>query len=268
MLQKLRFRNSAGTPRGQFQSRKPAPDSLTHAQVPAADAAVRYEGRVLYEAPPSGSVRFDWPGTAMRVCVQWPADAPEAEREVWVRLNGRGAVFNISANERPMGQLKTDDSEREYLLICGCQDPVTALELRLRTEVHQCIRVSALVLAPLDARLQETQVQPHGCVGMAVHRRSQGGTPPPPRPPFSLLLPFQCLRLTAKILLRRLRCQEELSSLNFGPSSAGTMGGPWEEGCPSQPPLPSDPPPPFPSNPRHPDATAGNQPRHSAHEAT
>ena len=74
--------------------------------------------------------------------------------------------------------------------------------------------------------------------------------PPPLRPPS--LLPFQCLRLTANILLRRLRCQEDLRFKNFGPPSAGTIGGPWEEGGPSQPPpLPiprpcANPPPPSP----------------------
>ena len=39
-----------------------------------------------------------------------------------------------------------------------------------------------------------------------------GGTPagsPCPPPP---ILPFQCLRLTARIFLRRLRCQEDLST--------------------------------------------------------
>ena len=62
-----------------------------------------------------------------------------------------------------------------------------------------------------------------------------GVTPPPP----SLLL-FQCWRLTAKILLRRLRCQEDLSFKTLGPPSVGTIGGPWEEGGPSQ----TRPPPP------------------------
>ena len=62
-----------------------------------------------------------------------------------------------------------------------------------------------------------------------------GGTPPP--------LPFQCSRLTAKILLWRLRRQEDLSVKTFGLPSAGAMGGPKEEGV-SQP----DPPPPPPSN--------------------
>ena len=57
-------------------------------------------------------------------------------------------------------------------------------------------------------------------------------TPPCP------LLPFQCLRLTAKILLRCLRCQDDLSVKKFGPPSAGTIGRAWEQGCPSQIPLP------------------------------
>ena len=43
---------------------------------------------------------------------------------------------------------------------------------------------------------------PQGCVRTAVNRRR---SPPPP------LFPFQCLRLTATILLRRLRHQENLS---------------------------------------------------------
>ena len=60
------------------------------------------------------------------------------------------------------------------------------------------------------------------------------------------LLPFQCLRLTAVVLLRRLQCQEDLSFKLSGLPSAGTIGGPSEEGGPSQTPLPppSDPPPP------------------------
>ena len=46
-----------------------------------------------------------------------------------------------------------------------------------------------------------------GCIRRAVQLREGGGnTPPPPRTP---LLPFQCLGLTAKFLLRRLRCQED-----------------------------------------------------------
>ena len=80
-----------------------------------------------------------------------------------------------------------------------------------------------------------------GCIGTAVHRRRRGGTPPP-------LLPFQCLRLTAKILLRRLRCQEDLSLKIVGPPSVGTIGGPKEEGGPSQPP-PFRPPLPLPRPP-------------------
>ena len=56
----------------------------------------------------------------------------------------------------------------------------------------------------------------------------------PGRPPLS----FQCWRLTAKILLRRLWCQEDLCFKIFGPPSAGTIGGPKEEGGPSQTPSP------------------------------
>ena len=59
-------------------------------------------------------------------------------------------------------------------------------------------------------------------------------------PPWTPLPPFQCLRLTAKILLRR---QEDLSSKFFDPPLAGTTGEPWEEGCPSQPPPPFRPQP-------------------------
>ena len=69
-----------------------------------------------------------------------------------------------------------------------------------------------------------------------------GSGVPPLDPPLPPPLPFQRLRLTTKILLRRLWCQEDLSLKNFGPPSAGTIGGPWEEGGPSQTPLP---PPPF-----------------------
>ena len=75
-----------------------------------------------------------------------------------------------------------------------------------------------------------------------------GEAPPPPpsspdpSPPTPLdpppLLPFQCLRLTAKILLRRLRCQEVLGFKMFAPPSAGAIGGPSEEGGPSHPPPP------------------------------
>ena len=71
------------------------------------------------------------------------------------------------------------------------------------------------------------------------------GYPPPWTPP--PLLPFQCLRPTAKILLRRLRPQEDLSFKSFGLPSAGTIGGPREEDAPGQspltPPLQTPPPP-------------------------
>ena len=74
----------------------------------------------------------------------------------------------------------------------------------------------------------------HYPAGRDVLERPYTEAPIPP--PF---LPFQCLMLTAKILLQRLRCQEDLSLNFFGPPSAGTKGGPWEEGGPSQPPPPS-----------------------------
>ena len=70
-----------------------------------------------------------------------------------------------------------------------------------------------------------------------------GGLPSPPSSP------SKCLRLTAKVLLRRLPCQEDLRFKIFGPPSARTIGGPWGEGGGSQsPPSPllQDPPPPTP----------------------
>ena len=81
-----------------------------------------------------------------------------------------------------------------------------------------------------------------GWIRTAVHRRKRGGgVPPPPRTP---LLPFQCLRLTAKVLLRRLRRQDNLSLKIVGTPSAVTIGGPKEDGGPSQPPpLPLQTPP-------------------------
>ena len=89
---------------------------------------------------------------------------------------------------------------------------------------------------------------------MAVHRRSRGAYPPPRIPP--PFLPFQCLRPTAKILLQPLRCQEDLRFKNFGPPSAGAIGGSCQGGGGgSQPPLPPiaplsntslEPPPPAP----------------------
>ena len=87
--------------------------------------------------------------------------------------------------------------------------------------------------------------------------QEEGGCPPPHRPIDCFLirshppidpplLPFQCLRLTAKILPRRLRCQEDLSFKIFRPAFGGdhrgTLGGGGGGGGPSQPPLP---PPPF-----------------------
>ena len=73
---------------------------------------------------------------------------------------------------------------------------------------------------------------------------SFGGTPPP-------FLPFQCLRVTAKTLLQRLWCHEDLSFKIFVPPLAGTIEGLGRRSVPANPPpLPrlSDPPPSPPSN--------------------
>ena len=60
--------------------------------------------------------------------------------------------------------------------------------------------------------------------------RGGGGTPP---------LPFQCLRLTAKILLRRLRCQEDLRLKFCWPAFAWDhRGGPGRRGVPAKTPSP------------------------------
>ena len=74
--------------------------------------------------------------------------------------------------------------------------------------------------------------------------QEEGDTPSPPP-----LLPFQCLRLTAKFLLRPLWCQEDSRLKNFGAPSARTIGAPGRKGGPSQTPLslpPFRPPPPTP----------------------
>ena len=75
--------------------------------------------------------------------------------------------------------------------------------------------------------------------------QEKGGYPPP-------LLPFQCLRLTAKISLRRLRCHADLSfKLVLARLRRGPQGDPRRRGGPSQtlPPPPlfrPHPPPPLP----------------------
>ena len=61
---------------------------------------------------------------------------------------------------------------------------------------------TALILGACLASFVMPPPPPQACIGTAVHRRRRGGGNPP-------LLPFQCLRLTAKILLRRLRPQED-----------------------------------------------------------
>ena len=81
-----------------------------------------------------------------------------------------------------------------------------------------------------------------GLIGDVLYRPSTagGGPPPPPlEPPFPV--PFQCLRLTAKILIRwqeDLRCK--IFRPAFGGNHRGTLGG---GGVPAKP-LP--PPPPLP----------------------
>ena len=69
------------------------------------------------------------------------------------------------------------------------------------------------------------------------YTRGGGGVPPP--------FTFQCLRLTAKILLGPFGARGDLSLKFFGPPLAGTIGGLKEERCPSQTPLPplTQPPP-------------------------
>ena len=62
-----------------------------------------------------------------------------------------------------------------------------------------------------------------GCIRTAVHRRRRGGYLPLDPLPFPPpLLPFQCLRLTAKTLLRHLR-RHELK--NFWPAFGGDHRG-------------------------------------------
>ena len=61
----------------------------------------------------------------------------------------------------------------------------------------------------LCLRCRRVPPPPVGSITTAVHRRRRGGYPPLDPPPHPLL-PFQCLRLTPKILLRRLRCQGDL----------------------------------------------------------
>ena len=73
-----------------------------------------------------------------------------------------------------------------------------------------------------------------GCIRSAVHRRRSGGVPPPPGLP-----PLPMFEADSQILLRRLRCQKDFN-FEIPPPSAGTIGGPREEGDPSQ-----TPPPPF-----------------------
>ena len=98
---------------------------------------------------------------------------------------------------------------------------------------------------------------PQPCIRMAVHRRRKGFPPPGPPP----LLPFQCSRLTAKILLQCLRCQEDLALKFFRPSFGGDHRG--TQGGGMSPPNPPAPPPP--SNTSLPPPTSAGFPPRKAH---
>ena len=77
-----------------------------------------------------------------------------------------------------------------------------------------------------------------GMYWMGCPPQEEGGYPPlrPPPP----LLPFQCLRLAAKILLQRLRCQEDLRFIKiFG---SGPSGDPGRRGGGAANPPPPPPP--------------------------
>ena len=78
---------------------------------------------------------------------------------------------------------------------------------------------------------------PRRCIRTAVRRRRRGGGVTPPGPP--PILPFQCLRLTAKFLLRCLRGQEDFCFKNFRPAFGGDHRGR------GSPPLHTPPSPPF-----------------------
>ena len=100
-----------------------------------------------------------------------------------------GACRGANAPERLFRTLRT-----------GCTD-------RHGTDPELCAWRDVGALNSLNVANFQTSVQ---CIGAAVRRRRGGGYPGPPSPqrPPPPVLPFQCLRLTAKILLRRLWCQE------------------------------------------------------------
>ena len=77
----------------------------------------------------------------------------------------------------------------------------------------------------------------------AAHRRRKGGTPPPLRPPPPPPLPM--FEADSQNFALAPSVPRGLKLESCGPPSVGTIGGPKEEGCPSQhPPPPSDPPSP------------------------
>ena len=98
-------------------------------------------------------------------------------------------------------------------------------------------RAGGAVDAGADARVR-CRARPHGCMRTAVHR---GGVPPlplDPPAPQDPPPPLPLFEADSQNLLRRLRCQEDLRFKSLGPLSAGTIGGPWEEGgVPAKPPL-------------------------------
>ena len=99
---------------------------------------------------------------------------------------------------------------------------------------------------------------PQGCIRTAVHRRSPP-PPPPPGPPSPPPPPLPMFEADIQNFASAPLVPRGFRLTDFRPSSAGTIGGPWEEGGPSQPP----PPPPSGSNPPIPPrcACAGGRPR-------
>ena len=83
-----------------------------------------------------------------------------------------------------------------------CKANIAAPGSRLRTS--SCLWLAHMIM-------DKEVVLPPGVVFRTAPQEGGGGGCPPWTPPPPPLLPFQCLRLTAKMLLRRLRCQEDLN---------------------------------------------------------
>ena len=100
--------------------------------------------------------------------------------------------------------------------VCTCAHHAVTC---VHSHVHACLLLClGSALPTLGVSLSDVLERPCTVGG--------GGEPPPPLDPPPSLLSFQCLRLTAKILLRRLWHQEDLSLNIFGPPSAGPIGTP------------------------------------------